>query len=654
MKNLIGIVLVLFQVFSSGFNIKAQDSTSIKLRSEAQQYFQSMNFENALPLYQKLLVTFPKESEYLYSAGVCLVNLNQNLDKAIFLLQSATIANYNPLAWYFLGRAFHLNYLFEDAIKAYSRYILLSKRSDIKELEIERQIEMAKNGIEFTSSGRSVKVRDTKTILVKQLEDIAAINGSGKFIKKPVEFCSKNDLRIGYRPFMFLPVYTEINEFVYVAGYDKAEISKKQIFRIKNINHETWGTPEALDNTINTPYDEEYPFFDEKNSILYFSSKGHSSMGGYDIFKSTYDWNTKSWSKPENLGFPINSPYDDFIFITDEFSQSAAFASSRKTGPEQLTIFKIEMEHDTTGIRFVNVDEIRKASQLLVMSEFQPPVAVINEQADFQMNTVAVVDSSVMRINESVHVKNNYNTVLADAMILQLKADSLARIAMDKRLLAKETPDEELKKQLVTDIIRVDKEAKKIQREADKKFTEARKIKDIITLTSNKDSLLIMAKETDGIKVYRYRSENLPIIQVNPVMTDVDTSLSATNNVKNIPVKEDEFTVLERSPYTSMNPIPQGLGYYDGLIYRIQLGAFSKPRPDDSFGGISPLFFEKLNANGIYKYYAGIFYSLNSVTEALNILRTSGFPDAFIVPFLNGKLITTEKAREIEFSGFKL
>jgi tetratricopeptide (TPR) repeat protein len=655
MKKLVGFVLLLFQVFLSGFSIKAQDSTYIKLRSEAQFSFQSMDFKNALSLYQKLLSAYPKEPEYSYSAGVCLVHLNQNLDEAILHLQSATVANYNPLAWYYLGRAFHLNYLFEDAIKAYSRYILLSKKSDIKELEVERQIEMAKNGIEFTSSGHSVKVRDTKTIQANQLEIISEINGSGKFIKKPIEFCSKSDLRNGYRPFMFLPVYTEINEYVYVSGYDKPEITKTQIFRIKNINHETWSIPEVLDNTINTPYDEEYPFYDEKNSILYFSSKGHSSMGGYDIFKSTYDWNTKSWSKPENMGFPINSPFDDFLFITDEFSQTAAFASSRKTGPGQLTIFKIEMEQDTTGTRFADIDEIRKASQLLVISEPKPPITINGETEFTQLNDSAIINSSEMHMNESTHVKNNYNTVLASAMILQLKADSLARIAMDKRILAKETPDQELKKQLVTDIIRVEKEAKRTQREADRKFVEAGKIKDIITLNESKDSLLILAKEIEGIKVFKYRSENIPLTQAGPEMTIADTASSAKNNLKRTPnKKEDEFVILESSPYTSTNPIPEGLGFYDGLIYRIQLGAFSKPRPDDSFGGISPLSFEKLIDNGIYKYYAGIFYSLNSVTAALNKLRASGFPDAFIVAFLNGKPITTEKAREIEFSGFKL
>jgi hypothetical protein len=54
------------------------------------------------------------------------------------------------------------------------------------------------------------------------------------------------------------------------------------------------------------------------------------------------------------------------------------------------------------------------------------------------------------------------------------------------------------------------------------------------------------------------------------------------------------------------------------------------------------------------KYYAGLFYSLNTVMIALEAVRSKGYPDAFIVAFLDGKPITTEKAREVEFEGFRL
>ena len=64
---------------------------------------------------------------------------------------------------------------------------------------------------------------------------------------------------------------------------------------------------------LNTPYDEEAVFIHPDGRTLYFSSQGHNSMGGYDIFKSTYK--DGYWSKPENLGVPINTADDDLYFV---------------------------------------------------------------------------------------------------------------------------------------------------------------------------------------------------------------------------------------------------------------------------------------------------------------------------------------------------
>ncbi len=146
----------------------------------------------------------------------------------------------------------------------------------------------------------------------------------------------------------------------------------KQIYRVQNINHETWGIPEILDKVINTPYDEEYPYFDARNSTLYFSSRGHSSMGGYDIFKSVYDWNTKSWSKPENLGFPINSPFDDYFYISDEFAVSASFISNRETEQGQAILYKIRQSQDSAVVMMTTIEEIQKASLLKEKADIKP------------------------------------------------------------------------------------------------------------------------------------------------------------------------------------------------------------------------------------------------------------------------------------------
>jgi hypothetical protein len=579
------------------------------VKETARKHFNAEEYSKALPLYRELLAKFPGEPEYQFSIGVCLVNLNTDLDEAVNLLRPAPVTAYSTLALYYIGRALHLSYSFEEAIKAYSKFMMKATKTDIKKYEPARLIEMARNGIEYTRSGQNIIVQNVQSIQQDQLQLITGLNSSGKIIRKPVEFCTKTDMRNGYRPWMFLPSYTEVNDYIFVSGYDKGKKGSKQIFRLRNINHTTWGFPELLSDVVNTPHNEEFPYFDIKTSTLYFSSNGHSSMGGYDIFKTVYDWNTKTWSKPENLGFPINSPFDDYAYLVDDFTHTESFVSNRNCKGDQIELYRVKLTGDRLG--YTNIDEIRKAAELEALPVEKP---------------VVTDTTPAIRPAERVQEKSDYNKILAQALQLQIKADSFARITRDLRIIAKETPDDSIKKQLVTDVLRNDKMAKSIQREADAKFSDARKAKGEPVVSS--DSLLKPAEQINNIQIYQYKPEAV--------------------------TRKDDFAMLGESLYSDTKPIPMGMSMDTGLVYRVQLGAFSKVRPNNSFGGISPVWYEQIPGSTVFKYYAGKFYSVNAVTKALNIIRSNGFPDAFIVAFYEGKPISTEKAREIEFAGFRL
>ena len=91
------------------------------------------------------------------------------------------------------------------------------------------------------------------------------------------------------------------------------EAMEDDIYRArKNIDGD-WHQIENLGPLINSSFDEDFIFVHPDGKALYFSSKGHNSMGGYDIFK-TEILSNGSFSKPENLGFPVNSPGDDVEF----------------------------------------------------------------------------------------------------------------------------------------------------------------------------------------------------------------------------------------------------------------------------------------------------------------------------------------------------
>src|SRR5207249_175528 len=97
----------------------------------------------------------------------------------------------------------------------------------------------------------------------------------------------------------------------------------------------------SLGNVINTEYDEDYPFLHPNGRVLYFCSKGHNSMGGYDIFKSIHDEETNTWSEPVNLDFPINTPDDDILYVTNEDETKAYFSSARASIAGKIAVYHI-------------------------------------------------------------------------------------------------------------------------------------------------------------------------------------------------------------------------------------------------------------------------------------------------------------------------
>ncbi len=103
-----------------------------------------------------------------------------------------------------------------------------------------------------------------------------------------------------------------------------------------------WGKPVNLGKPINTKHDEESPFLD-LNGNLYFSSRGHKSMGGYDIVQATHDKVKNHWSHPHNLGFPINSADDDLYFVLPGKGERGYFSSYKEPSYGGKDIYMINM-----------------------------------------------------------------------------------------------------------------------------------------------------------------------------------------------------------------------------------------------------------------------------------------------------------------------
>lgn len=113
------------------------------------------------------------------------------------------------------------------------------------------------------------------------------------------------------------------------------------IYKVEKDDKGKWGEPVNLGPTINTDKNEDAPFIHFDSKTLYFSSRGHSSMGGYDIFLSELIGD--KWSEPVSLGVPINSTNDDTHFVLSADYKRGYYASAKTDSYGDKDVYLIRM-----------------------------------------------------------------------------------------------------------------------------------------------------------------------------------------------------------------------------------------------------------------------------------------------------------------------
>ncbi len=148
-----------------------------------------------------------------------------------------------------------------------------------------------------------------------------------------------------------------------------------------------WSTPVNLGDSINTSANEMAPFIHPDGQTLYFSSTGHRGMGGADLFVSRKDKNG-NWRKPENLGYPVNTRFDEINLIINAKGNEAFISAERQNGYGNTDIYRFELpvQSRPVAVSYVHGKVYDKNTL--------NPLSASFELIDMQGNTVVVSSSS--------------------------------------------------------------------------------------------------------------------------------------------------------------------------------------------------------------------------------------------------------------------
>jgi LPXTG-motif cell wall-anchored protein len=427
MKRLFLILFLLACIYSKSFSQYARG----QLKEDfywAETFILYEEYNEALPMYMDLLKVDPKNTNYKYRIGQCLINIDGRKREAVSYLEAA-VKNINPKykegkfketgapydAYYYLANAYRIN---NQLDKALSTYEMFKRNLDPKVYDtavVNLQIESCKNAKELMKVPLYIKKVNLGEIINSQYSDLNPVVSGDQSVmvynrltpfQEALLFTRKvhgkwteprniiPDLGLGQESGNYATSLSQDGRELYI--YRRGEDFDGNIYVTKRVSDDKWSNLVKLNDNINskyweshatishdgkklyftsnrkdsyggldiyvserdsadawkpaknlgpvinTPYNEESPFLGKDDKTLFFSSRGHFNIGGYDIFYSTLLDNGQ-WSVPLNMGYPINTTDEDIFFdpINDGYQAYYSLIDSGGYGASDIYLIEI-------------------------------------------------------------------------------------------------------------------------------------------------------------------------------------------------------------------------------------------------------------------------------------------------------------------------
>ncbi len=356
---------MLFLTVQEGY---AQSVTAIKKRADAA--FEKKEYESAKVDYRQLLAQNQKNLELNYKYATCIFYTEdiKNARKYYDFILAKKDAVFPLETYYYLGKIYQHQYYFETAIQQFN--VLKQKDEKLASLfNVQGEIESCQSALAGMKDMRTLQVVKKSQPFGEAFYDHYTFLDDSYSFYKASEVFAKENAKHSFEP---IYAFKRGMKFRVFASYGPESPNLDVYIQRKNAENE-WDKPMKMLGSVNTAQDEVYPFFDAENGYLFFSSKGHQSMGGFDLYRSIYSLESNLSSDVENLRFPFSSPNDDYFYIPDLSNGNANFASNRNgklsaiqtylvsaaETPKELYFFtgllsdKIDQSNSTVKVEFI-------------------------------------------------------------------------------------------------------------------------------------------------------------------------------------------------------------------------------------------------------------------------------------------------------------
>ncbi len=312
-------------------------NVSAQTLAETKALYENGEYEEAMPGLLKLVKSQPANGNYNLWYGVAALETGAYADALKYLELAVKYRATGGQYW--LAKAYMANYRYEDAVRTAESYLGdLQKRKRPTE-EAEQLVEKCRSGLRMMRGVERVCVFDSVVVDKRQFLDAYLVSpetgrlftykayfGKGSAVEEEEE--EPADMRT-----VFL---TERGNAIYYSQM-QPDSTLGIYTRYKYV--EDWGEETPLPENINEGVNATCPFLSGDGTTLYYAADGDASQGGYDIFVTRYDSNSGTCFTPDNIGMPFSSPFNDYLYVVDEYNNIGWFASDRYQPKDTLCVY---------------------------------------------------------------------------------------------------------------------------------------------------------------------------------------------------------------------------------------------------------------------------------------------------------------------------
>lgn len=296
---------------------------------QARELYKAGKYAEAAPVFKAQLKRRPNDGSLNHWYGVCLFHEKKYAEAEKYL--KVGVKRKVLESPHFLGDVYMAQYRFDDAAASYQDYIdALEKNKKQVPDSVTEAIARARKAKLMLNHVEQVQVIDSLIVDADSFfEHFKMTPESGRIGTAETLDVAIPDSTTGYMPqrgdkvFFGMPVEGK--------GYELCAMNK--------LTDGRWSRITPLPEGVNTTRDEAYPFFLNDGVTLYYASNGEGSIGGYDIFITRLNLENNTYLKPENVGMPFNSIYNDYMMAVDEMLNIGWFVSDREQIPGKVTIY---------------------------------------------------------------------------------------------------------------------------------------------------------------------------------------------------------------------------------------------------------------------------------------------------------------------------